>query len=466
MIKQLFYKLLFVITLAVSATTATAAGMNTQMDSIFTEMSNYTAPGRYETESRGVYSGGHYVMKSRIFNENLVNFQAPSASGGCGGIDVFGGSFSFVNSDQIVQLMRSVASNAQGYAFQLAMDNMCPDCMKWMNELQAKIQQLNDNLSNSCQLAQGLVNSTGTAMGMSTQHMTNITLGSIASGVGEDFADLTEHIASADTAVTQLKAADPAAVDAETGAIAYKALKASNIDTAITGGDEELIETIISITGTVVIGDVVAAPDGDETLEVTDLIGGKISLRDMVKGKVNAEIYDCGLTTAPDICRITPANTKVLALKGMSERILEAFTDPGGVIDRLRTGDYSAQPTDAQKNVMAAMPSSIGSKIFELGPISPDAAGEFLKQTVDAVSLQIVKKLVDDTFRVTYNALGSYEETYIKKNEEILEKQEKVINIEYQSLLVEFGSTKQIEEYYNVLLEGINKPYYGQNGRS
>jgi len=56
--------------------------------------------------------------------------------------------------------------------------------------------------------------------------------------------------------------------------------------------------------------------------------------------------------------------------------------------------------------------------------------------------------------------------SYQQEITEILEKQEKVINIEYQSLLVEFGSTKQIEEYYNVLLEGINKPYYGQNGRS
>lgn len=466
MINRIFLKTLYVLAITFYASTASSAGMNTQMDNIFTEMSNYTAPGRYETESRGVYSGGHYVMKSRIFNENLVNFQAPSASGGCGGIDVFGGSFSFVNSDQIVQLMRAVASNAQGYAFQLAMDNMCPDCMKWMNELQTKIQQLNDQLSNSCQLAQGIVNSTGTALGMSNQHMTDITLDSIASGVGEDFADLSEHITSPDTAVSQLNTADPAAIEAETGAIAYKALRASNIDTAITGGDEELLETIISLTGTVVVGDVIAAPDGGETLEVTDLIGGKISLRDLVKGRVNAEIYDCGATTAPDVCRITSANTKVIALEGMSERILEAFTDPGGVIDRLRTGDYSAQPTATQKNVMAAMPSSIGSKIFELGPISPDAAEEFLEQTADAVSLQIVKKLVDETFRVSYSALGAYEETYIKKNEAILEKQQEAIDAEYRSLLKEFGSVQNIEEYYNVLLQGINKPGYGQNGRS
>lgn len=32
-----------------------------------------------------------------------------------------------MNADQIVQLMRAVAANAKGYAFQLALDNVFPD---------------------------------------------------------------------------------------------------------------------------------------------------------------------------------------------------------------------------------------------------------------------------------------------------------------------------------------------------
>ncbi|MFK5893931.1 MAG: conjugal transfer protein TraH [Pseudomonadota bacterium] len=462
MIKQIFYKQLYVLALAAYANTASAAGLNTQMDNIFNEMSNYTAPGRYETESRGVYSGGHYVMKSKIFNENLVNFQAPSASGGCGGIDVFGGSFSFVNSDQIVQLMRAVASNAQGYAFQLAMDNMCPDCMKWMNELQAKIQQLNDALSNSCQLAQGLVNSTGTAMGMSNQHMTDITLSSIASGVGEDFADLSEHISSSDTAVTQLNAADPAAIESETGALTYIALYKSNIGTSVPGGDDELIESIMSLTGTIVIGDVAAAPDGGGSLPTHDLPGGKISIRDLVVGKAGAEIYDCSLSDAaePNLCRITIGDVKAIDITGMSTRILQAFNDPGGILDRLRVGDYSSQPTDAQKNVMAALPSSIGSKLFTLGPISPDAASDFLSQTVNAISLDIVKKLVDESFRVAFSAISADKDTYKEKSIELLIEQQKALHKEYGALVNEYGSVRMIETYYNSILKGVNKPLY------
>ncbi len=75
-----------------------------------------------------------------------------------GGIDMFNGSFSFVSAEQIVQLLRQVAANAKGYAFQLALDNVCPDCSKHIEAFQKKIQALNQHLGNSCQLAQGIVN--------------------------------------------------------------------------------------------------------------------------------------------------------------------------------------------------------------------------------------------------------------------------------------------------------------------
>jgi len=460
MINSKFNKILIIALFSIYSKSPFAAGMNTQMDNIFTEMSNYSSPGSYETASRNVFSGGSYVMHSRIFNENLVNLQAPSLKGGCGGIDVFGGSFSFINSDQIVHLMREVASNSKGYAFQLAMDNMCPDCMKWMNELQTKMQKLNTELSNSCQLSQGIVNSTGTAAGMSNKHMTDITLTSIRNGIGDDYADLKQHIESADTSVRRLNTANQDLVENETGALTYKALNNSNIDLALIGGDEELLETMISLTGTVVIGDLVTADDGGDTLQVTHLIGGKITLKDLVEGKTNARIYDCSRSDIDDACRITMLNTKSIELVGMKTRLMTAFTGPGGVIDRLRTRDYTSQPSNAQKAVMAAMPSSISSKVFNLGPISPDAAERFIVQTSNIVALQIAKKLVDETFRVSFNALGAYEDTYISKSEKILERQKTTINDEYKALLEEYGSITKIESYYSDLMEGLNKPNY------
>ncbi len=466
MFKITNHSVFFFILMHFANNTFASTGMNKQMDNIFVEMSNYTAPGSYETASRGVYSGGHYVMHSKIFNENLVSFQAPSLSGGCGGIDVFGGSFSFVNSDQIIQLMRQVASNAKGYAFQLALDNMCPGCMKWMNELQTKIQNMNNSLSNSCEWAQGFVNSTGTALGMSKRQNNDITLTSMFSGVGADYADLKTHIDSGFTAVKRLGDAQPDVLEEETGAQTYIALKQSNIESAIAGGDDELLETIMSITGSVVVEDIGPAPDGGETLPVNILTGGLITLSDLIEGKVNAKLYDCSLSSASsgtDLCRINESDTQTINLVGMKTRIIKVFTDPGAVIDRIRTGDFTGEPTITQRNVMTSLPASIMSKMYELGPISPDAAVHFLEQTAGSVSLEIIKKLVDESFRVTLSAIAAGKDTYEEKSIKVINENKTKIEKEYKSLLQEYGPIYNIEVYYNNLLKGINKPDYNSS---
>ena len=96
------------------------ASLNAELDKVFGSMSNVTEPGTFNSASRGVISGGRVVIKNKVMAApDLISMQLPSANGGCGGIDAFGGSFSFINSDQIVQLFRSMASNAAGLAFQM-----------------------------------------------------------------------------------------------------------------------------------------------------------------------------------------------------------------------------------------------------------------------------------------------------------------------------------------------------------
>src|SRR5574337_1610945 len=71
-------------------------------------------------QRRGVITGGSMVARNRVMSANMVSFVPPSFSAGCGGIDLFSGSFSFINMNQFVDLMRAVAANAAGYAFQMA----------------------------------------------------------------------------------------------------------------------------------------------------------------------------------------------------------------------------------------------------------------------------------------------------------------------------------------------------------
>jgi conjugative transfer pilus assembly protein TraH len=82
---------------------------------------------------------------------------AARARAGCGGIDIFAGSFSFINASEIVAMLKAVANNAVGFAFSLAIDTVCPECSKIMQEFSQKAQLMNNLNINSCELAQGLV---------------------------------------------------------------------------------------------------------------------------------------------------------------------------------------------------------------------------------------------------------------------------------------------------------------------
>jgi len=72
----------------------------------------------------------------------------PGYRSGCGGIDLFMGGFSFINSDQLIALMKNIMNNAKGYAFTLALESATPqlaNVIKFLQEQAAKINAMNVN---------------------------------------------------------------------------------------------------------------------------------------------------------------------------------------------------------------------------------------------------------------------------------------------------------------------------------
>jgi hypothetical protein len=142
------------------STTAAQASVAGAMDSYFDDMgaaANVTGPTAFDGQRAGYYSLGNVWTRFPQRTTNLANLQLPSARAGCGGIDLFAGSFSFVNSAEIIALLKSVANNAVGFAFKLAIDTVCPECSKIMEEMRQAAQLMNNANINSCETAQALV---------------------------------------------------------------------------------------------------------------------------------------------------------------------------------------------------------------------------------------------------------------------------------------------------------------------
>jgi conjugative transfer pilus assembly protein TraH len=137
------------------------ANLNTEMQAMFDDLGaigNVTSPGAFRGQAMNLYTGGSLVMRAPGRNYPLVNARLPSLRAGCGGIDLFGGAFSFINRQQFVSLLQNIGSNAVGYAFKLALQSISPDIDKLLTELQDQMNKINAMNINSCEAAQALVN--------------------------------------------------------------------------------------------------------------------------------------------------------------------------------------------------------------------------------------------------------------------------------------------------------------------
>ena len=137
-----------------------SADVGSQMTGFFDSAgaaANVTGPGSFQGQSAGYYSLGNVWMRFPQRNVQPFNLQLPHARAGCGGIDLFAGSFSFVNSAELVAMLKAVANNAVGFAFKLAIDSISPQISKVMEELAQKAEKLNQMNISSCETAQALV---------------------------------------------------------------------------------------------------------------------------------------------------------------------------------------------------------------------------------------------------------------------------------------------------------------------
>jgi conjugative transfer pilus assembly protein TraH len=149
------------LSLAASPTPGFTGNLNAEMQAMFDDLGalgNVTSPGAFRGQAMNLYTGGSLMMRAPGRNYPLVNAQLPSLKAGCGGIDIFGGAFSFINKEQFVAMLRNIGSNAVGYAFKLALQSISPDIDKLLTELQDQMNKVNAMNINSCEAAQALVN--------------------------------------------------------------------------------------------------------------------------------------------------------------------------------------------------------------------------------------------------------------------------------------------------------------------
>lgn len=292
-------KRLIAAVLAAVLCSSSMASVESEMQGWFNEMGgmgNVTAAQVVAGQTSTTYTGGSLYMRTPVRNYQMASFQAPSLRAGCGGIDAFAGSFSFINSENLTALLRNTANNAIGPAFMLAVESISPDIagmLKWAQDQVAKLNGLNQN---SCQLAEGVVSAVGSAV--SDRAAEVVARGGGATSLNlfpdsfESYNEWKESPAGKKQFRTATVSADPSMKEQlNPGNLVWEALKKTDIPT-------ELRPLMMSMVGTIIILPV--GEDGNDHPEKTKWVrvnGGLVSFVDFVgqvtSDKTKAMLYRC-----------------------------------------------------------------------------------------------------------------------------------------------------------------------------
>ena len=256
------------------------------MRNMFNTMTNVTDANYHKSMGRGVVAGPSVVMRGNRVKTDIFNFVPPSINAGCGGIDMFLGSFSFIDADHFVNLLQSIATNASGYAFKMALSIMCPTCDNIVTSLQRAMHSMNSMAGDSCRIAEKGVNVLAKEMDTAglAKAIEDGPLGSLAKNVG-DKADAFATFLDKVNKGSNSKDLDDDQIKALLGNVAWRVLQRDGfIGRAFAFGDNELAEALMSVTGTI-IG--TKGNDDDDTPRIIDKMP-ILNVKDILEGASEA----------------------------------------------------------------------------------------------------------------------------------------------------------------------------------
>ncbi|EJF8225281.1 F-type conjugal transfer protein TraH [Escherichia coli] len=257
----------------------------------------------------------HYA-RTQVKNVQLISMTLPDINAGCGGIDAYLGSFSFINGEQLQRFVKQIMSNAAGYFFDLALQTTVPEIKTAKDFLQKMASDINSMNLSSCQAAQGIIGGLFPRTQVSQQKVCQDIAGE--SNIFADWAASRQGCTvggKSDSVRDKASDKDKERVTKNIN-IMWNALSKNRMF----DGNKELKEFVMTLTGSLVFG-----PNGEITplsARTTD----RSIIRAMMEGGT-AKIYHCNDS---DKCLKVVADTPVTisrdnALKSQITKLLASI---------------------------------------------------------------------------------------------------------------------------------------------
>jgi len=218
-----------VLCMVILAGSAQAAGW---VDDWFTQAAT-TSPSSYTGQQRGYLTGGGISVRYSHTTTYPITATAPSFNVGCGGIDLFAGGFSFLNSNYLVNTMQNMVSAAPAVAFDLAMKTLCPSCSSTLKALKAVTDRLNSVQLNGCKTTKAVITmAADTLTGKTEGAQSELTKLATDTGLYSLYKDSKDALATGNaTTVTSTTKADVTGGNLDLDALLYQ--KGSYLEKAV-----------------------------------------------------------------------------------------------------------------------------------------------------------------------------------------------------------------------------------------
>jgi len=312
-----------------------ASGLDDAIGDMFDTSVNNAAP--YESQRRFGLVGGGFRARTPIHSIDIFNYAPPRFNAGCSGIDMFMGSFSFINMEQFTTLIRTIGANAIGYAFKTAVNAMCHECGAILADLQAEMNKLNQHLKNTCSVAQAIIDPLAnplTAKGEQTR-------------VGGMLKTAAGHATDLFSSINSLFEDSNSATDSDSepednpfaGNIVWRALYGSDAADMIGSSANKLLtkQYLMSITGTTIIPSKAADSGHDDGKKAYNgtWLAPTLTLKEIVNGNVDdiakLKYLNCADSTdGPLSCQdVRPQTFDFIGIRGYVNSVLFGYTaDP------------------------------------------------------------------------------------------------------------------------------------------
>lgn len=222
--------------------------------------SNVNSADVYQGQKAGYATGGSVSVRNPILRSNIATVNLPRIDAGCGGIDIYAGGLSFINSERLKENLKSIAASSGSYAFFLGVESFSPLIANQMKTLQGWSNTINGMSINSCETAAQLVGSVWPKSEMASHHICK-TMGT-QKGAFKSYVETKHQCATAAGLQESREAARLAHPNLLFGSynLAWKAIQQQEL----LAGRTDLAQLLMTITGTIIVKDI----DGKQSYQI------------------------------------------------------------------------------------------------------------------------------------------------------------------------------------------------------